>query len=187
MEMVPQAARFSSESTALGYRIVIPARRNWFVLLFLFAWLGGWVFGELSASGELLRGSDKTPIGFLSFWLIGWTVGGIFAATTLLWQIAGREVITLDSATLSYRAEAFGLGRTRSFRASEVKNLRSTEYVTTSFSNQRGWYPPILGSGVGPVAFDYGARTFRIAPSLDEAEAKMLVTDLSSRLASGAR
>lgn len=121
MEMIPEAARFRSEVTPEGYRVVIPARRNWFVLVFLFAWLGGWVFGELSASNELFQGGDKTPMGFLSLWLLGWTVAGIFAAATLLWQIAGREIITLEPGHLSYRVEALGLGRTRSFRASEVK------------------------------------------------------------------
>ena len=187
MEMVPQAARFRSDVTPDGYRVVIPARRNWFVLIFLCAWLGGWVFGELSASDELFRGGDKTPIGFLSFWLVGWTVGGIFAAATLLWQLAGREVIAVNSSILSYRAEAFGIGRTRLFRAPDVKNLRATDYAISTFGNQRTWYPPIIGSGFGPVAFDYGARTFRIAPSLDEAEARMLVGELSARLPGGSR
>ena len=187
MEMVPEAARFRSEVTPEGYRVVIPARRNWFVLVFLLAWLGGWVFGELSASSELFRGADKTPVGFLSFWLVGWTVGGIFAAAAVLWQIAGREIITLESGNLSYRVEALGIGRTRSFRASEVKSLRSTDYAISTFANQRNWFPPVLGSGFGPVAFDYGARTFRVAPSLDEAEAKMLVAELSARLPGGSR
>jgi hypothetical protein len=182
MEMVPQAARFSSEVTPAGYRITIPARRNWFVILFLFAWLGGWVFGELSASGQLMRGAEKTPATFLVFWLVAWTVGGFFATATLLWQLAGREVITIDTGSLSYRAEVLGLGRTRSFRASDVKNLRSTEYASLPFNSQRGWYPPVFGPGTGPVAFDYGARTFRIAPSLDEAEASLLVRELSTRL-----
>jgi hypothetical protein len=187
MEMVPEAARFRSEVTPEGYRVVIPARRNWFVLVFLMAWLGGWAFGELSASSELLRGADKSGVGFLSFWLVGWTVGGIFAAAALLWQIAGREIIAIESGNFSYRVEALGLGRTRSFRASEVKSLRSTDYAVSTFANQRNWIPPVIGSGFGPVAFDYGARTFRVAPSLDEAEAKLLVAELSARLPDGAR
>jgi hypothetical protein len=187
MDMVPQAARFRSEVTPLGYRVVIPVRRNWFILLFLCAWLAGWVFGEVSASSQLLRGVDKTPTAFLSFWLLGWSLGGVLAGGTILWQLAGREIITLDLARLSYRAEAFGLGRTRSFRISDVKNLRSTDYPVSMFANQRAWYPPIIGSGFGPVAFDYGARTFRIAPSLDEAEARMLVSDLSTHLPPASR
>jgi hypothetical protein len=187
MQVEPQAARFRSEVTPDGYRVVIPARRNWFIVLFLCAWLGGWAFGELSASGELLRGGDKTPFAFLSFWLVGWTIGGLYAGATVLWQLAGREIITVSLTTLSYRAEALGLGRTRSFQTSEVKDLRSTEYAISTFTNQRAWFPPVVGSGFGPVAFDYGARTFRVAPSLDEAEAKLLVRELSARLPGGSR
>jgi hypothetical protein len=157
------------------------------MLIFLCAWLGGWVLGELSASGELLRHTDKTPDAFLSFWLVGWTVGGAFVVATILWQLAGREIITVSPATLSYRAEALGFGRTRSFRISDVKDFRSTEYAVSALYNQRAWFPPIVGSGYGPVAFDYGARTFRVAPSLDEAEAKILVKEVSARLPSGTR
>ena len=65
-----------------------------------------------------------------------------------------------------------------------MKDLRSTEYALSTFTNERAWFPPVVGSGFGPVAFDYGARTFRIAPSLDEAEAKLLVRELSVHLGS---
>ena len=182
MHVEPQAARFHVEVTPDGLRAVIPARRNWFVMLFLIAWLGGWVFGEVSASGELLRHGDKTPTAFLAFWLLGWTLGGAFAATAVVWQLAGREVISVSSNTLLHRAEAFGFGWNRSYKASEVRNFRSTEYSSNAFTNQRAWFPPVTGSGFGPVAFDYGARTIRMAPSLEEAEARMLVRELSSRL-----
>jgi hypothetical protein len=161
---------------------VIPAARNWFILLFLLAWLGGWLMGEVSVSKQLLNSADKTPAAFLSFWLVGWTIGGVLAAGAVLWQLAGREVLTLDSSSLLHRVEAFGIGRSRSFRTSEIKNLRSTDYPSSPFMNQRTLFPPIVGTGYGPVAFDYGARTYRIAPSLDEAEARMLVTEIASRL-----
>jgi len=151
-------------------------------VLFLIAWLGGWAFGEVSASGELLRNGDKTPTAFLTFWLAGWTLGGAFAASAVIWQLAGREVISVSSNTLLHRAEAFGLGWSRSYKASEVRNFRSTEYASNSFTNQRAWLPPVTGAGFGPVAFDYGARTIRMASSLEEAEAKMLVRELSPRL-----
>jgi hypothetical protein len=182
MHIEPQEARFHVEPISDGLRAVIPARRNWFVMLFLMAWLGGWFFGEVSVAGQLLKPGDKTPSAFLAFWLAGWTLGGAFAASAVIWQLAGREVITINSATFVHRAEAFGLGWSRSYRTSDVKNFRSTEYALSPFTNQRAWFPPVTGSGFGPVAFDYGARTIRMAPSLEEAEAKMLVRELSSKL-----
>jgi hypothetical protein len=184
MEVELQGARFTSEVTPEGYRWVIPARGNWLVLLLLCAWLVGWTIGELTVSGQLARGAGKTPDAFLAVWLLGWTCAGLFVAVSILWQLAGREIISVGPTTLCYRAEALALGRTRSFRAAEVKDLRATP-APSAFGYRRSWWPPIVGSGYGVVAFDYGARTFRIAPSLDEAEAKLLVKELSARLPSG--
>jgi hypothetical protein len=151
-------------------------------MLFLLAWLGGWAFGEIGTTGELMHPSGKTPSAFLAFWLAGWTLGGLFAIGTVLWQLAGREVVTINASEFTYRVEVFGFGLSRLYNASEVKNLRVTEYSTSPFNNQRVWFPPLYGSGFGPIAFDYGARTIRIAPSLEEAEAKVLVDSLSSHL-----
>jgi hypothetical protein len=182
MQVELQVPRFRSEVTPQGLPIVIPARRNWLILLFLIAWLGGWIMGEGTVSKQLLNSTDKTPVAFLSLWLVGWTIGGTLAVGAVLWQLAGREILTIDSLSLLYRVEVFGIGRSRSFRAADVKNVRSTEYAFSSFMSQRTLFPPIVGAGYGPVAFDYGARTFRIAPSLDEAEARILVGEMTSRL-----
>ena len=182
MHVEPESARFAIETTPDGLRAVVPARRSSFVLLFMCVWLGGWVFGEVHAIQELLSPSEKTPYLFLLVWLAGWTLGGALAIGTVAWQFAGREVISVGSSTLEHRIEAFGIGRTRSYRLSEVKNLRATDYSANPFTNQAAWFPPVTGSGFGPVAFDYGARTMRLAPALEAAEAKLLVTKLSSRL-----
>lgn len=182
MIIEPQTARFQIVTTSDGLRAIIPARRNLFIMLFLFVWLGGWGVGEVNASRELLSAKATTSTAFLSFWLVVWTIGGAFAFTTILWQIAGREVITVNPSTLSYRVEIFGLGRTRSYRAIDVRSLRATEYSMNPANNQSAWYPPLTGSRNGLVAFDYGARTIRLAPSLEEAEAKLLVRSLSSIL-----
>ncbi|MCW5649007.1 MAG: hypothetical protein KIS62_04615 [Ramlibacter sp.] len=182
MYIEPQSPRFTLETTEDGLRAIVPARRNLFVLLFMCVWLVGWAFGELQAIRELLSPSEKTPQLFLMVWLAGWTLGGVFALGTVVWQFAGREVIIVGSADLQHRVEALGVGRTKTYRLSEVKNLRATDYSTNPFINQAAYFPPVTGSGFGPVAFDYGARTMRLAPVLEEAEAKLLVSKLSSRL-----
>jgi hypothetical protein len=187
MEMQLESPRFSAGSTPTGFRVAIPARRNWLLIIFLFAWLGGWMFGEVSVAKQLLNSTTQTPVAFMSFWMVGWTIGGAFAVTAILWQLAGYEIIEIQSSTLTHRVQVFGIGRSRSFTASEVKDFRSVGYERSPFSNQRTLFPPIFGSGYGPVAFDYGARTFKIAPSLDDAEAKMLVAEFTRRLPRSAR
>jgi hypothetical protein len=83
---------------------------------------------------------------------------------------------------LTHRVEAFGLGRTRSYRASEIQDLRAS---TNTFNGYARWGRtglPFGVGGAGSLVFDYGARTIRLAAGLDEAEAKMLVKEFSTRL-----
>ncbi|MRW92097.1 hypothetical protein GJ699_19050 [Duganella sp. FT80W] len=182
MHIQPQPARFHAETTIEGLRVVIPASRNWFIMLFLVAWLGGWTIGETNVAGQLLNPGDKTPSGFLLFWLAGWTLGGLFAVGTVLWQLAGREILIANSLALTHRFEVFGVGVSRSYGASDIKHLRTTEYSPPPTMNQRAMLPPFFGSGHGPIAFDYGARTIRIGSSLEEAEAKSLLNSLVAHL-----
>jgi hypothetical protein len=161
-----------------GIRVTIPSPRNWLVIIFLGAWCGGWFFGEVTVGGQILNPSPKDPIAFLSFWLIAWTAGGILAFGALLWQLAGREVLAVNSAGFSQRIEAFGIGRTRNFDASQIRRLRATEGFNSMFMNQRTWFPAVVGTGYGTLAFDYGPRTFRFAPALDTAEAEMVAKEL---------
>lgn len=178
----PQAPRYSIELTTEGLRATVPARRSWFLVPFLCLWLVGWAFGEISAIQQLISPSEQTPFLFLLVWLAGWTVGGAFAFGTLVWQLAGREVIIVNADTFLHRVEAMGFGWPRAYRSRDVRNLRATDYSMNPFTNQAAWYPPLWGAGAGPVAFDYGARTLRLAAALDEAEAKLLVSKLAERL-----
>ncbi|NYE60837.1 hypothetical protein FHW58_001989 [Duganella sp. 1224] len=182
MHIQPQAARFQAESTIDGFRVVIPASRNWFSILFFGAWLCGWAVGETRVAGQLLDPVNKPATAFSLFWLICWTLGGIYVFGSILWQFAGREVLTANSLALTYRIEMFGVGVNRSYSASDIKNLRTTEYAVAPNWSQRGTFPPLFGSGRGLIAFDYGTRTIRIGSSLEEAEAKALLTSLLPHL-----
>jgi hypothetical protein len=182
MHIEPQSARFSVEPVPGGIKATVPARRNWFVLLFLCAWSVGWVLGEIHAIKVLTSPSESSPQLFMLVWITGWTIGGVFVAATILWQLAGKEVLSIGPTLFEHRVEAFGVGRTRSYKKTEIRNLRTTEYASNPLTNQTAMLPPVTGAGYGPVAFDYGARTFRFAPSLEDAEAKLLVEKLAAHL-----
>jgi len=104
MHIEPQSPRYTLETTSEGQRAVVPARRNWFVILFLCAWLVGWVFGEVSVVHQLLSPSENTPQLFLLAWLTGWTLGGAFALAAVLWQLACREVISVKEGLNNVKA-----------------------------------------------------------------------------------
>jgi hypothetical protein len=181
MEMVPQPVRYDLKPTPTGFRVTIPARKNWFMILFLLVWLAGWFAGESSALSQLLHPRNGPPQAFLTIWLIGWTIGGTAALATLLWQVSGREVITLESGYLIHRVELLGIGRSREYRGDHVSRLRAVDY-SPSLNRQGSWMPPLFGSGVGPIAFDFGSKSIHLGQSLSEAEAPALIEKIASVL-----
>jgi hypothetical protein len=160
-------------------RVTIPAPRNWFLVVFLPLWLIGWVVGEVAVAGSLL--TDPPSGGellFLVVWLIGWSLGGALFAFFWLWNLMGKEIVTLDDEALTLRYALGSVGWTRRFDRGEVRDLRLSQSTPMDFRSTFGWW---LG-GSGTIAFDYGARTYRFARGIDEAEAKQVVAEFWRRL-----
>jgi hypothetical protein len=176
-------AGFGCPLRAEGLEISIPAKRNVFVMLFLAAWLVGWGFGEVFAARELLVGGDDTPDLFLSAWLVGWTLGGGSALYVCLWMFRGREVLVLSPHTLTTRREVFGLGRSKEYDLHHIRNLRVAPVSWNPYDWTGGM--SFWGVGGGPIAFDYGSSTVRLAGNLEEAEAREIVNELRARHAFG--
>lgn len=191
LDMVrPPGPRSAISHTFEGPRIEIPARRSWFLIAFLGVWLSGWFLGEAFALGTVLSwllgwqlggpfsGEDvvsAAPSLFLLFWLAGWTLGGGFALYTLLWNLVGKEVVTLDSQALTHRRQVGRFGLTRRYDVTQVKDLR----LAPPQRSRRGAHGTPFG---GIIAFDYGSRTVRFAQGIDEAEAKDLIELLQRHL-----
>jgi hypothetical protein len=89
---------------------------------------------------------------------------------TVLYAIGGREVILVNSQSLTIRTEIFGVGPAKSYRAEQIRNLR---------------FQPALGVGKGRVAsriaFDYGAKTIMFGADIDEPEADDLISRIRQR------
>jgi hypothetical protein len=111
-------------------------------------------------------------------WLVLWTIGGLFATFVWLWNLAGKEIVTLDDEALAIRYAIGPAGWTRRFDRAEVRDLRVSQSASMDFRSAFGWW---LG-GSGTIAFDYGARTYRFARGIDEAEAKQVVAEFWRRL-----
>ncbi|MGE5397651.1 MAG: hypothetical protein ACM3MK_09000 [Chitinophagales bacterium] len=155
-------------------RVVIPTKKNWFIILFVGFWLCGWAFGELSVLGEIFK-SDK-PGGvdiFLIAWLGGWTVGGAWAIYAFLWNLAGHEEIIIASSNISIAKKILGLGLNKEYSLSDAKRFRvSTERNNTWFNSGGMSY---WGFKDGKIRFDYGMKTIRFAGQVDEAEANHIL------------
>jgi hypothetical protein len=175
--IVPPAARSRISQTIDGLEAAIPSRRNVFQWLFLTAWLLGWGVGEVLAAREVFSGRRGLADDlFTAAWLAAWTLGGVFAIYAWLWMVGGREVIRLRPTSLSVKREVFGMGRSREYDLNYVKNLRvaaEPTYTWDWIGAMRFW-----GLAGGPVAFDYGARTYRFGNGVDEAEGHQIVEAL---------
>lgn len=180
MRVEPGKPRFTIQPQGTGIAVSCPARRNALVLLFLVVWFGFWTFGGITTIRELMdpKQGDRA---FLAFWLLGWAAGELYAIAAMAWQLTGREDIAVAGGTLTHRVSAAGLGRSREYAMAQIRNLRTSPQVLSPWMDQRTFMPPVFGAGHGALAFDYGARTYRLGAGLDEAEAGMVVAELAKR------
>lgn len=185
--VAPAPSRLTTSRELGKLKIVSRVRRNWFIVLFLGAWLCGWAMGETFAIGTLLgtllgAREGKEPSAFLALWLVLWTVGGGAAIFAFLMNLAGREVISLDGRTLSVRLEVFGLGRSREFDLAFITNPRVETTAADLFGATRTnpWR-------AGAIAFDYGAKTRRIGFSLEGQDAQTVLAAIKEHLPAAQR
>lgn len=176
----PADTRITVMDTSQGLRVVIPCRRSWLVICFLGFWICGWAVAEVMVGAQLLNG-DAPPEGelFMLAWFGVWTVGGVFAIYAWLWQVMGKEILTVHGQTFKIRRDIGGVGFDKEYELVQMRDLR-VEHVgfnpTDLSSSLQLW-----GVGGGVIAFDYGARTYRFGAGLDEVEAKQIVTAVKKR------
>jgi hypothetical protein len=169
--VAPYPDRATLTPTRDGLEVVIPSRKNAFLIVFLLFWLCGWLLGETLVIHQLATGT-KGPWLFMAVWLAGWTAGGAGVALTWLWYVAGREILRVGPATLTHIRSIGRFGIHRDYEVTHVGNLRTapTDPLRSNFA-----FP---GLGGGAIAFDYGARTLRVGGGVDEAEADRIVAAL---------
>ncbi len=89
MDVLPQGPRYSLERMADGIQVLIPARKNWFVIIFLSFWLCVWAAGESTAIAQWLGhpfSGKPMPAAFL---------GGV-AAVLDIWRCCGFFDIAME-------------------------------------------------------------------------------------------
>ena len=179
----PYKGRAILQDNITDLQIIIPTRKNWFIILFTGAWLGGWVFGEVFAISAVTGLLSGNPAGFfILFWLIGWTVGGFFVMRVFLWMLKGKEIITVGQSRLSIDKKGLLLFRPKIYDLNEVKNMRVHD-DSLGYSGFFGGHRSNFGafSSIGTIRFDYGLQTVKFGGGLDEAEAKFIIQKLNDR------
>jgi hypothetical protein len=180
--VVPAKRRSTSSAVPGGIRVVIPARRRWFLSAFMSLWLVFIASAAVPATRDILRSYQRYPTVFVTLWVAAWVLVVASVVAALAWYLAGKEVVLAAGSTLAVRREALGVGRTREYDLAHVRNLRVAPVPRGPFEVGSG----LWGMGGGLVAFDYGAKTHRFGEGLEEAEAGDVTEEIRRRLPSGA-
>jgi hypothetical protein len=161
--------------------VVIPGKKNYFLLVFFSVWLFGWFFGETTTAASI--GNDTGPDLFLLVWLTGWTLGGIFVFSTILFMLLGKEVIEAGQGVISIHNKALFFLSPKVYDLNEVKHIRAAEefsmYHGFQFGRRQNGLRSTFNSGT--VKFDYGLKTVKFGNDLDEAEARYIIERLKDK------
>ncbi|MGB7301938.1 MAG: hypothetical protein WBD34_21665 [Burkholderiaceae bacterium] len=172
----PAAPRAKIRDTADGLEIVVPAKKAWFLTLFIGLWLCGWFLGAVMAIVTLVSAEigGIGPVVFLIVWLVGWTVAGLVVLYVFLWRVFGVEQILLSPSVLKIKRNLLGFGRLREYELSQISELRVAPSHSNLFDPRTALQ--LWGIGGGSVAFNHGAATIRFGAGLDEVEANTIVS-----------
>ena len=173
-------SRITITDTSQGLRIVMPGRRSWFVICLLGFWICGWAVAEVMVAIQILNG-DAPPEGesFMLAWFGIWTVSGMFAIYACLWQVLGKEIVTVHGQTFKIRRDIGGFGFDKEYDFLQMRDLRvgQVTFNPLEFSSSL----QLWGIGGGVMVFKYGAKIYRFGAGLDEVEAKQAVTAIKKR------
>lgn len=174
------ASRIIITDTPEGLRVVIPYRRSWFVSGFLGFWISGWAVAEVLVPLQFMKGDAPAEGASLMYaWLAVWTAGGLLAIYAWLWQVIGKEIVTVHGQTCTVRRDIAGFGFDKRYDLVQMRNLRvePAQFNPLDISSVL----QLWGIGGGTIAFDFGSRTHRFATGLDETEASQAVTVIKKR------
>jgi hypothetical protein len=179
--VIPRSSRAVPERVDGVEQLRIPMRRSWFTLLFLSFWLCMWTIGGLGQLATAIRHMNPASIPFLIIWVLGW----LFAASTIVAQVGGSEIVRVVGRDLEISRGVGPLRRRKLYRGDLIR------YLDSSDPNPMGW-PSFLAGGLkegplsrprsGAIKFDYGADTIYAAGGVDEADGRTIVEWLRPKL-----
>jgi hypothetical protein len=152
-------------------RVTIPARRHPLSILTLLIWavvVGSFVFLGVTQSPDR---PNPPPIAVTC-------MAALPGCVSLLWALAGREVITLADGKLVRRLHAGPVGFTRAYTLTEACNFRLADLPPRQPQFVRAGFLP-FGPAGGSVYFDYGKRQEKLGAGLSEAEVPELIALLA--------
>ncbi|HEX8991834.1 MAG TPA: hypothetical protein VF784_09155 [Anaerolineales bacterium] len=174
----------------LGDKLVIniPSPRHWFTAILqvlVLAMQMSMEFGIIFLLILLARDPDPTSRFFFFVFLVMavfWTMTLALAIYGFLLQLFGKETILVSERSVTISRALLGTGPAKEYLAPSIQDLRLAPPTAEHYRTGLAWinafrYPSLYSMGRS-LAFDYGAKTFRFASGIDEAEGKQLLTEI---------
>lgn len=98
--------------------IVVSTKLHKLLTILAVLWFEVWILGEVFVIKRLVTGAVS---GLNIFLAVGWTVGGLFIILFILWNIVGKEVITLSDKELQIERKILILNLKEEYTLSEIK------------------------------------------------------------------
>ncbi len=174
--------------------ITIPARRRWFHFIFFGIWLVGWAIGEVVVAVFLpitllawVLGDQEArgDVGFLGPWFTAWTLGGFFFGRGWIWQLSGRELLTLNNEGLTVTRITRLSKRARHFPSVEIRNMRADAGplgpVNFLIGAQWADWFELWGFSGGRIAIDLDRGRVNVGAGASYDEAQEVVAAIKER------
>jgi hypothetical protein len=184
-EATPRPPRARVEQDGDILRITLPNPRQWYVVLVLSA-LAIAGIGQLAAPyGQHLQSwtaaLGEAPVVPINVLVITDVLSSAVFLVWLLWVLFGQETVVVNTSLLVISRQLLMFKRTRSFDRVHVSGLRVPPVARQGLHSVGDRLADALGLGRGRIAFDYGARTYRFAAAVDEAEAGIVVEHIRGK------
>jgi hypothetical protein len=165
------------------FKIVIPTKKSWFLIIFCFIWLSGWSIGGIGAINSLSTEINYSINASQFFQLVIWTLSGLFTITILLWTFFGKEKIIIDKSLIIIENGLLNLKiKKKQYNFNMVKNLEfNTTRSTSVYFRQGKSIGDFMGFTGGKLKFDYGMKTIMFGSNIDEAEARYLLDEIKKK------
>ncbi len=162
-----------------GLKVIISARRSPFVNFFLLFWMIGWIIGEIEITGNLINHEAETPDAFMVFWAVGWTLSGLLAVFIWLYNMKGREIVSISDSELIRIRQFVFFSRSKIYATELITNLRLTDINPSALDMGGGM--EFWGLSGGTLTFDYGPGIEKFGLGIDEDEARQVIAAVKAR------
>lgn len=158
-----------------GITIITPSYKNdYYDIYYTRLLFAGWGYGEILLI--ILLFVAKHPFGVLISFVM-WTAVGSFLRHIYLWQLHGKEVVSVNKSTLSIKYDVPDYEKAKKFDIDKIENISVPSKSEEKWYRQKINKENILklwGIGTGVISFDYFDRRHRFGSRLSRLEGFVL-------------